>query len=403
VRLALWPADHLLPSGFRDHGTRQFLSDAATAPELFDILPAATPPAALPAGGFALLGTQLPRIAGQAVAALAGQAALLDWLRGPGRLLLCGAGEGREFLPRDARALHQALRGIGLPAPRVAMIQQNPLFAEDYAAWAARAGEAPIHLFSWHHHLHRMILGFARLWADPARRQERLDGIAALRGGSCERRFACLVNRPRPHRRVLLGRIARRGWLAEGLVSCLADTPERDTAGREAGPGWEADLAAFATLPLPMRLEGDTGQTVFDDHWPIYRRAALALVAESEMTVRNARSTEKVFKPLLCGRPVLLAGNPGQVAALRGLGFASFAPVLDEAYDGIEDPAARLDALLETFARLMALDAAEFARRMGGLAEAAEHNLRHAGEAMPVRQRVALAGLAGSLAGLWRG
>jgi hypothetical protein len=107
--------------------------------------------------------------------------------------------------------------------------------------------------------------------------------------------------------------------------------------------------------------------------------------------------TEKSFKPLQHGLPLLMLGSPGTLAQLRSLGFRSFAPAVNESYDDQLDGRVRLRAVLREAERLLTLSGDEWAqlRREGGPLDAAvRHNERHLG--CGALRRV-LSGLAGRL------
>jgi hypothetical protein len=100
------------------------------------------------------------------------------------------------------------------------------------------------------------------------------------------------------------------------------------------------------------------------------------------------RFTEKTLKPLLCGRPIIIAGNPGSLAQLRRLGFRTFGGVIDEGYDSITDPQERLAAVFDEVGRLLGLPDVDWKRAMRDVADSADHNLRVAGEQLvPVLDR----------------
>ena len=74
-----------------------------------------------------------------------------------------------------------------------------------------------------------------------------------------------------------------------------------------------------------------------------------------ETTIHNdfAMFSEKEAKPIVAKRPFVIFGSCRQLEAFRSLGFMSFAPVIDESYDLIEDKHERwhkaLDSMLESY------------------------------------------------------
>jgi len=309
-------------------------------------------------------------------------------------LLLDGSGEGPPFAPEIAAALHRILADSGVPARRVIHATQNELHEAGYVAWAREAGIAErMIVVVQHYHLLEVADAMRREQRHGGRRVARLR--AALTPGTGRARFLCLNNRLHPHRVVMLGRLARIGALERSLVSAAAATKEQqgaDFAGliaeaRQALPDFAADIEAFAGLPLPLAIPGDPGGNVVTDLSPrLYDRALFSLVGETTMNIQggpSARFTEKTAKALANGHAALVAGPLGVLRLLRSHGFESFAPFLDESYDVIADPAARLGALLAEMERLAALDETQVLRLRAALLPAVEHNLRHFAEGLP--------------------
>lgn len=65
--------------------------------------------------------------------------------------------------------------------------------------------------------------------------------------------------------------------------------------------------------------------------------------------------TEKILRPIACGKPFLLAATHGSLQYLKDYGFMTFGEFVDESYDLIQDPVLRLKALVETMKQISAL------------------------------------------------
>jgi hypothetical protein len=132
-----------------------------------------------------------------------------------------------------------------------------------------------------------------------------------------------------------------------------------------------------ASLPLLPSETLDEAEIAHEDGFALHHRAFLSLVTESEMRADVTRFTEKTLKALVNGMPFLVAGNAGTLAALHGLGFETFSPLIDEAYDDIADEGARLAACLGEFRRLMGLDPQAFEALFAALWPICAHNMDH--------------------------
>lgn len=77
-----------------------------------------------------------------------------------------------------------------------------------------------------------------------------------------------------------------------------------------------------------------------------YRRCGMEVVLETLFDDTKHHLTEKILKPIACGRAFLLASTPGSLAYLRSYGFETFGDYLDESYDTVQDPVQRLNAIV---------------------------------------------------------
>lgn len=104
----------------------------------------------------------------------------------------------------------------------------------------------------------------------------------------------------------------------------------------------------FATSDVPSSLSAEY-------HAPHYQQCAFDLVLETLFDDNRLHLTEKVLRPIACGKPFLLASTHGSLDYLKQYGFETFAPWIDESYDRIQDPCQRLTALVAEMARISAL------------------------------------------------
>lgn len=65
--------------------------------------------------------------------------------------------------------------------------------------------------------------------------------------------------------------------------------------------------------------------------------------------------TEKSIRPILKMTPFIVLGPYKSLAHLRSLGFKTFSPLINELYDNIENPVARIEMIIDEIQRLCAL------------------------------------------------
>lgn len=315
-------------------------------------------------------------------------------------------------LPRHImQPLHDALARAGVKPGRIAYISQNHQFAADYAQWAQEAGIGcgeGDRLRILHHHFHVGVV--ARQASQPvAGRDGSLPPAAAIAARPF--RYLCLNNKFKDFRAIVLGHLVRSGLMDSGVVSFREaagheplDRQKVLEKGRQRFPRFAAEFDAFEgifdRLPLVLDTASHFRQLVFGPTPDLFSSASFMFVTESEMSMRNVlRLTEKTIKPFSAGQLALVAGNAGTLGLVRELGFATFAPLVDEAYDRIAHPEARLQAVLGEFTRLATMPRPWLERLIADLHPVLEHNLRHAGSGLAAR----VAAIEDSLAlAIWR-
>jgi len=105
-----------------------------------------------------------------------------------------------------------------------------------------------------------------------------------------------------------------------------------------------------------------------------YATCAIELVLETLFDDDRLHLTEKTLRPIACGRPFILAATPGSLQYLREYGFQTFHGLIDETYDTILDPRARLQAVVAEIKRITNLNVSDKKRLWNSLYEIARHN-----------------------------
>lgn len=90
-----------------------------------------------------------------------------------------------------------------------------------------------------------------------------------------------------------------------------------------------------------------------------YSNTGIEVVLETLFDDQRLHLTEKTLRPLACGKPFMLAATPGSLQYLKEYGFKTFSPYIDETYDTLQDPLARLKHIILEMQRLASLDQIE--------------------------------------------
>ena len=79
-----------------------------------------------------------------------------------------------------------------------------------------------------------------------------------------------------------------------------------------------------------------------------YQQCAIDVVLETMFDDNRCHLTEKILRPIACGKPFILVSTPGTLGFLRKYKFETFAPWIDESYDSIQDPVERIAAIINS-------------------------------------------------------
>jgi hypothetical protein len=111
-----------------------------------------------------------------------------------------------------------------------------------------------------------------------------------------------------------------------------------------------------------------------DYHSPDYSHTAIEIVLETLFDDTRWHLTEKILRPIACGRPFMLAATPGSLAYLRSYGFETFGDLIDETYDQIANPVERLQCITAEMSRISKLPQKQKLQLWQSLYEIADRN-----------------------------
>lgn len=104
------------------------------------------------------------------------------------------------------------------------------------------------------------------------------------------------------------------------------------------------------SLPKILDTNSDVNDTDIND---MQFNAYINLVTETTFFNKDTLFvSEKVYKPILLGQPFIVLGSPGTLSLLKSQGYETFSPYINEEYDNIVDPCARLVAVIKEIDRL---------------------------------------------------
>lgn len=164
--------------------------------------------------------------------------------------------------------------------------------------------------------------------------------------------FNCLNRMLHQHRKWFFCKMLQADLLSCGMVSMDRFT---DIVPY---PGMHEAVMPRAQALLPLVVDrSDFQVNMFADlNTQIYRDSWFTVITETYVNDAQMLIGEKVFKPMMCFSPFFLLSTRGSLARLRELGFKTFPMLWDESYDIIDDPAARMDAIIEQMLMISSID-----------------------------------------------
>lgn len=196
--------------------------------------------------------------------------------------------------------------------------------------------------------------------------------------------FLCFNKVAREHRIRLLQKMIESNNINKGYYSF------------EGADGWINQIFKlpdeFSTIKrnkdmFPLRLNIGSHRPNPVDIWPedikYFDNSYFSIVLETEFYLPKNKLqdclfiTEKTHKCLVLMHPFLVFSRPHTIAELKKVGYKTFAPMIDETYDAIEDDTARFDALWNEINRLLSQTPEQWIEWQSKIKEIVEYNHAH--------------------------
>ena len=194
-------------------------------------------------------------------------------------------------------------------------------------------------------------------------------------------KFLFLNGRMRPHRKYLLTAFGSSGLLEQSLYSCLDSRNPVSTDLTYEVNGQDLLQQAHAIKLLPTQYEIALAQQqldipttndyvrrhLFGNIWgdgiiaaQPYIDTYFSLVTETLFASTHSFRTEKIWKPVAMAHPFIVAANAGYYRDLHNLGFKTFAHLIDESFDLIENHQERIQRIVQVVTDLCRQDLGAF-------------------------------------------
>lgn len=162
-----------------------------------------------------------------------------------------------------------------------------------------------------------------------------------------DKKILCFNRNNHKHRAYLVERMLELGIEKESIITYLNIGANNSY--------WKELIHLNTKKPLIYDIEGEASVAPININLNAHLNSYINVVTETlyEADTKNTVFfSEKTFKPILCFQPFILVGQAGGLEYLRKMGYKTFEPYINEAYDNIIDPIERLETILEQIQKL---------------------------------------------------
>lgn len=247
------------------------------------------------------------------------------------RLIISADKEGGEMVNQRFdcfKSTSDAMIKNKLPKNSVLIIQGNKKIKQQYTDWLKLTGNEKLFDVQYSCHFDKIFFNQA-MPATP---------IITESINTATKDFNSLNRIYRTHRGAHCAYLVKHKLLDKGLVSCNNINLKDHIA-----PQWiNIEVNEFQSIMqkhFPLFLDGDWSETNAANHYnlDIYKNTLLSFITETKFNEDVVFLTEKIFKPLALGHPLILLASAGTLAGLRELGFRTDWCGIDSGYNDIVD------------------------------------------------------------------
>jgi hypothetical protein len=247
------------------------------------------------------------------------------------RIIISGDKEGGPMVNDEYDCFEsttQAMISKRIPAQAVLILQGNKKIQQQYESWLAETKS--LRLFEVQYSCSFAMIFYNRsLLKEPVIHESIKSATYA---------FNSLNRVYRSHRGAHCYYLVKNDLLNNGIVSCNQISLTDDTGAALV----EMDRLGFTEIlqsNFPKFVDGDWSNTNAADQYniDIYKNSLMSFVTETKFDEDVVFLTEKVFKPLVLGHPLILLASPGTLRSLEELGFKIDWCGIDPSYNDIKD------------------------------------------------------------------
>lgn len=284
------------------------------------------------------------------------------------RIVIAGDKEGGVFVTDSFdcyRSTTDAIIRSSLPSGSVLILHGNMKAESQYKQWLEKTKQPELFEVMYSNTFLKVFFD-ANIPDEPAILQS-IDNKNVKDYNSLNRVF-------RPHRGAHLYKLVKDNILKNGLVS--ANEIFRDNTAVYLSNALSDDYYSVMDSNYPKFIDGNWANENAGPQYniDIYKNSLLSFITETKFNEPSVFPTEKIYKPLALGHPVILLAAAGTLAALRKMGFKTDWCGIDPSYNDIEDDIERMQATHNELLKWVNLPMEEKLDRINNSMPTIEHN-----------------------------
>lgn len=287
-----------------------------------------------------------------------------------------------NFIERSSYSnLHTALKNSGIPKEQIVLAFNSFNAQEVYESWFPEE-ERRLEVRNW-----PFVISATSYHYDKIGKEMTPLKFFSLKNKIRKNYFLFKIRRPRPHRIVLLYRLASDGLLEKSDWSCLTSIEYNELFVSSIETQYQCQLDKDLIKNLHTQLPHSLYSEIDSDYANVsawtdkniapYTDSYFYVCTETYTHGEHKSLTEKVFKPIANFQPFLFLAYPGALKVLKNLGFKTFENHLDESYDDETEEASRSNMIYKEISRLCSMSKEEIHQWYWSMKDTLIHNYYH--------------------------
>jgi len=285
------------------------------------------------------------------------------------RIVIAADREGTPMVTKHwdcFEKLHSIIRKRKLPINSVLLLNGNKKIKEQYNKWCLDNKQYPLMEVMYSNH-------FGRIFYDDHIPNGML--IEEALGNKEAKDYNSLNRTYRSHRGAHVYTLYKNNLLDSGIVSFNVV----DDSDHHGAKLCKAEFFKYRSVLLnnfPKFIDGDWSVTNAANSYngDVYRNSLMTFITETVYTQDSVFISEKIFKPLTLGHPLILLASAGTLKGLEELGFKTNWCGIDPGYNLIEDEFTRFKATHKVLLDWCQLPREEKDRRILSSMDIIQHN-----------------------------